>query len=92
MAGELEVARPTHDMHLVAIALGKGDRRPYWPTAKPYQPTFARLGISCHRSKRRCLASMATMTVAAPLRGLCRACLDGGRRRAKETARSAWFL
>jgi hypothetical protein len=31
--------RPSHDVHLVAIATGPGITAPYWPTAKPYQPT-----------------------------------------------------
>jgi hypothetical protein len=31
--------RPSHDVHLVAIASGPGIAAPYWPTAKPYQPT-----------------------------------------------------
>jgi hypothetical protein len=31
--------RPSHDVHLVAIATGPGISAPYWPTAKPYQPT-----------------------------------------------------
>jgi hypothetical protein len=31
--------RPSHDVHLVAIATGPGIAAPYWPTAKPYQPT-----------------------------------------------------
>lgn len=31
--------RPSHDVHLVAIASGPGVTAPYWPTAKPYQPT-----------------------------------------------------
>jgi hypothetical protein len=31
--------RPAHDVHLVAIAIGPGISAPYWPTAKPYQPT-----------------------------------------------------
>jgi hypothetical protein len=31
--------RPKHDVHLVAIALGKGIDGPWWKTAKPYQPT-----------------------------------------------------
>lgn len=31
--------KPTHDVHLVAIASGPGIDAPYWPTAKPYQPT-----------------------------------------------------
>jgi hypothetical protein len=30
---------PAHDVHLVAIASGPGVTAPYWPTAKPYQPT-----------------------------------------------------
>jgi len=34
-----KLPRPRHDVHLVAIALGKGIDAPYWPTAKPYQPT-----------------------------------------------------
>ncbi len=33
------VPRPAHDVHLVAIADGPGIAAPYWPTAKPYQPT-----------------------------------------------------
>jgi hypothetical protein len=33
------VPRPVHDVHLVAIADGPGIAAPYWPTAKPYQPT-----------------------------------------------------
>ncbi len=31
--------RPVNDVHLVAIAEGPGIAAPYWPTAKPYQPT-----------------------------------------------------
>jgi hypothetical protein len=31
--------KPSHDVHLVAIATGPGVAAPYWPTAKPYQPT-----------------------------------------------------
>lgn len=31
--------RPSHDVHLVAIATGPGVAAPFWPTAKPYQPT-----------------------------------------------------
>ncbi len=31
--------RTSHDVHLVAIADGPGIAAPYWPTAKPYQPT-----------------------------------------------------
>ena len=30
---------PAHDVHLVAMATGPGVTAPYWPTAKPYQPT-----------------------------------------------------
>jgi hypothetical protein len=30
---------PSHDVHLAAVALGPGIAAPYWPTAKPYQPT-----------------------------------------------------
>ena len=30
---------PAHDVHLVAVATGPGVGAPYWPTAKPYQPT-----------------------------------------------------
>jgi hypothetical protein len=30
---------PPHDVHLVAVATGPGVTAPYWPTAKPYQPT-----------------------------------------------------
>src|SRR6476620_7841068 len=28
-----------HDAFLVAVAIGPGVDQPYWPTAKPYQPT-----------------------------------------------------
>jgi hypothetical protein len=31
--------RPHHDVHLVALATGPGVTAPYWPCAKPYQPT-----------------------------------------------------
>jgi hypothetical protein len=31
--------RPSHDVYLVAIAQGPGVTAPYWPSAKPYQPT-----------------------------------------------------
>ena len=31
--------RPAHDVHLVAVATGPGVTAPYWPCAKPYQPT-----------------------------------------------------
>lgn len=31
--------RPRHDVHLAAVATGPGVRQPFWPIAKPYQPT-----------------------------------------------------
>jgi hypothetical protein len=31
--------RPRFDVHLIAVALGPGVTGPFWPTAKPYQPT-----------------------------------------------------
>jgi hypothetical protein len=33
------VPRPTHDVHLTAVALGPGVTQPYWPVARPYQRT-----------------------------------------------------
>ena len=33
------LAAPAHDVHVVAVATGPGVSAPYWPTAKPYQPT-----------------------------------------------------
>jgi hypothetical protein len=30
---------PKHDVHLVAIAQGTGERMPFWPINEPYQPT-----------------------------------------------------
>lgn len=33
------IPKPTHDTSLVALATGPGVTAPYWPTAKPYQPT-----------------------------------------------------
>ncbi|HEV3484001.1 MAG TPA: hypothetical protein VG106_01235, partial [Vicinamibacterales bacterium] len=33
------LAKPRQDVHLVAIAEGPGVAAPYWPTARPYQPT-----------------------------------------------------
>lgn len=33
------LALPRHDVHLVAIARGQGDRMPFWPVNEPYQPT-----------------------------------------------------
>jgi hypothetical protein len=35
--------RPEHDVYLVAVALGPGIEAPYWPTARPYQPTSPEL-------------------------------------------------
>lgn len=32
------IPRPRHDAQLVVVALGPGVSKPYWPTAKPYQP------------------------------------------------------
>lgn len=37
--GVRKLPRPQHDVHLVAVALGKGISSPHWATAKPYQPT-----------------------------------------------------
>jgi hypothetical protein len=37
-AAEWSLPRPGHDVHLVAIAMGPGIEKPYWKTAKPYQP------------------------------------------------------
>jgi hypothetical protein len=34
-----QVPRPRHDQYFVALAAGPGIDAPYWPTAKPYQPT-----------------------------------------------------
>jgi len=34
-----KVPRPSHDVHLVAVAVGPGIEGLHWPTAKPYQPT-----------------------------------------------------
>lgn len=36
------LARPKHDVYLVAIATGPGVAGPWWPFAKPYQPTRPR--------------------------------------------------
>jgi hypothetical protein len=33
------LARPKHDVHLVAIATGPGVTAPYWEISRPYQPT-----------------------------------------------------
>jgi hypothetical protein len=37
--GQWRLPRPKHDVHLVAVALGKGVDGLFWQTAKPYQPT-----------------------------------------------------
>ena len=37
--GTWRLPKPSHDVHLVAVATGPGVAAPYWPTAKPYQPT-----------------------------------------------------
>jgi hypothetical protein len=37
--GRWTLPRPKRDVYLVAIATGPGIAGPYWPTAKPYQPT-----------------------------------------------------
>ncbi len=34
-----EIARPPHDLYLVAVATGPGVTAPYWPIERPYQPT-----------------------------------------------------
>jgi hypothetical protein len=34
-----EIARPRHDLYLVAVATGPGVTAPYWPIERPYQPT-----------------------------------------------------
>jgi hypothetical protein len=38
---QLQIARPSQDIQLVAVATGPGISGPYWPTGKPYQPTSA---------------------------------------------------
>ncbi len=38
-SGKWKLKVPSHDVHLVAIATGPGIDKPYWRTAKPYQPT-----------------------------------------------------
>jgi hypothetical protein len=40
--GRWTLPRTQHDVHLVAIATGPGVSAPYWPAAKPYQPTHPR--------------------------------------------------
>ena len=37
--GSWDIPLPKHDIFLVAIAEGPGDIGPYWPIAKPYQPS-----------------------------------------------------
>lgn len=37
--GTWTLPRPQHDLFLVAIAEGPGTSAPFWPIAKPYQPT-----------------------------------------------------
>jgi hypothetical protein len=37
--GAWRLPTPSHDVHLTALATGPGIAAPYWPTAKPYQPT-----------------------------------------------------
>ncbi len=37
-AGKWTLPRPTHDVHLVAVASGPGVDGLFWPIAKPYQP------------------------------------------------------
>ena len=37
--GTWTIPKPSHDVHLVAIATGPGIDGLYWKTAKPYQPT-----------------------------------------------------
>ena len=32
-----EIARPKHDVHLIAIATAPGHTSPHWPIARPYQ-------------------------------------------------------
>ncbi|WP_038169851.1 CehA/McbA family metallohydrolase [Verrucomicrobium sp. BvORR106] len=34
-----DVAKPAHDVHLVAIATGPGVTEPFWEIPRPYQPT-----------------------------------------------------
>ena len=37
--GSWSINIPEHDVFLVAVAEGPGDGMPYWPIAKPYQPS-----------------------------------------------------
>jgi hypothetical protein len=43
--GEWKLPAFRHDVHLVAIASGPGVREPYWPIARPYQPTSPQLQL-----------------------------------------------
>ena len=52
--GAWKVPRPAHDVFLTAIAVGDGIEAPYWPTAKPYQPTSPDLDLHTLAWKRRC--------------------------------------
>ena len=38
-SGVWNLTVPTHDVYLVAVAEGPGRSLPYWPIARPYQPT-----------------------------------------------------
>jgi hypothetical protein len=38
-SGEWVLPEFKHDVHLVAVASGPGGAAPYWPIARPYQPT-----------------------------------------------------
>jgi hypothetical protein len=38
-SGEVRLGRPKGDVIVVAVATGPGVTMPYWPTARPYQPT-----------------------------------------------------
>lgn len=38
-SGEWDLTLPTHDIFLVALAFGAGEQKPFWPIAKPFQPT-----------------------------------------------------
>ena len=38
-AATVVLKNPDFDAHWVAIAMGPGEHGPYWPLAKPYQPT-----------------------------------------------------
>jgi hypothetical protein len=36
---DVRLPRPRGDVHVVAVAVGRGVTSPYWPMTKPYQPT-----------------------------------------------------